>query len=292
MNYKHVYMRIISHAKSEVEASLRPKTKSQKYKFPNQYFEFHHILPKSLFPNWVQKGSNIVPLTAREHFFCHQLLTKIYPCKQMYLALRAFQHNPNADYKLTARDYESLKENNAKLKQQYFQSEEFKAKRREIASTFCKSPEYKEKCRIAALKSRTPEVKKKISEGCKKHFAEESAEAKALRYAKMSESRKNADHSKWKTRTNYTKLSTETKEKIREKVKAHHADPVYRQHISDTWKAWREKGNVSHKRSSRCIETGEFFLTLKNLKEKFGRDAIVALFSGNAAKTGLHYEFV
>lgn len=79
MNYRKVYMQIICNAKNEMSLGLRPKTKSQKYKFPNQYFEFHHILPKSLFPNWEKRKSNIIPLTAREHFFCHKLLTKIYP---------------------------------------------------------------------------------------------------------------------------------------------------------------------------------------------------------------------
>ena len=46
MNYRHVYMLIVEHAKSEMEKGLRPKTKYQKSSFPEQYFEFHHILPK------------------------------------------------------------------------------------------------------------------------------------------------------------------------------------------------------------------------------------------------------
>ena len=80
MNYRHVYMEIIFHAKQEMKLGLRPKNYYYKFKnFPNQYFEFHHTLPKSLYPNWSKKESNIVALTAREHFLCHQLLTKIYP---------------------------------------------------------------------------------------------------------------------------------------------------------------------------------------------------------------------
>lgn len=51
MNYKHVYMRIISHAKQEMNSGLRPKNQLDKKNFPNQYFELHHILPKSIFPN-------------------------------------------------------------------------------------------------------------------------------------------------------------------------------------------------------------------------------------------------
>lgn len=80
MNYRHVYMEIIFHVKQEMKLGLRPKNRYYKSKnFSNQYFEFHHILPRSLFPNWSKKESNIVALTAREHFFCHQLLAKIYP---------------------------------------------------------------------------------------------------------------------------------------------------------------------------------------------------------------------
>lgn len=49
MNYRHIYMCIVSNAQKQTELGLRPKTKSQRKKFPNQYFEFHHILPKVYF---------------------------------------------------------------------------------------------------------------------------------------------------------------------------------------------------------------------------------------------------
>lgn len=66
----------------------RPSTKYQKRKyFSNQYFEFHHVLPKSIFPLWAKRKSNIVSLTAQEHFFCHQLLTKIYLDSKLIFAL-------------------------------------------------------------------------------------------------------------------------------------------------------------------------------------------------------------
>lgn len=89
MNYRHVYMLIIEHAKSEMKNGLRPKSSYYRKNFPEQYFEFHHILPRSIFPNWIKRKSNIVALTAREHFFCHQLLTKIFPCREMFNALIA-----------------------------------------------------------------------------------------------------------------------------------------------------------------------------------------------------------
>ena len=46
----------------------------------NDYFEKHHIIPKSL--GGSNKVSNIVKLTAREHFVCHLLLTKMLSGKE------------------------------------------------------------------------------------------------------------------------------------------------------------------------------------------------------------------
>ena len=41
------------------------------------YSEVHHILPRSLYPEYANDQNNLVRLTAREHFICHWLLTKI-----------------------------------------------------------------------------------------------------------------------------------------------------------------------------------------------------------------------
>lgn len=106
MNYRHVYMLIVEHAKSEQRLGLRPKNKQQRKNFPDKYFEFHHILPKSIYPLWVKRESNIVPLTAREHFFCHQLLIKVYPCRQTYRALAMFTKNCHGKRILSSKQYE------------------------------------------------------------------------------------------------------------------------------------------------------------------------------------------
>lgn len=102
MNYRHVYMLIIEHAKSEEKLGLRKKGNGN-------YYEKHHILPKSLFPLWVNRKSNLVLLTAREHFFCHQLLIKIYPSRQMYRALSMFMKNCHGKRNLTPKQYESAR---------------------------------------------------------------------------------------------------------------------------------------------------------------------------------------
>lgn len=116
MNYRHVYMLIIEHAKSEMELGLRPKSKSEKRsKFNDCYFEFHHILPKSLYPNWSKRKSNLVALTAREHFFCHQLLVKIYPTYEMWGALFRLVKDGRPNRKVSSREYERIRINFSKL---------------------------------------------------------------------------------------------------------------------------------------------------------------------------------
>lgn len=98
------YVRVILFAKSQ----NRPKK-------DGNYYERHHILPKSLFPNWKTKKSNLVLLTAREHFIVHQLLIKIYPdSNEMKCAFVPFQR-PNADYEITTEEYEQIKRYNAEL---------------------------------------------------------------------------------------------------------------------------------------------------------------------------------
>jgi hypothetical protein len=82
----------------------------------NGYSESHHIIPKSL--GGTDILDNLVNLTAREHFICHWLLTKIYPSGEsnwkMLNALRMMRaENSNQERyatKITARVYEKLKE--------------------------------------------------------------------------------------------------------------------------------------------------------------------------------------
>lgn len=103
MNYRHIYMLIIEHAKSEEKLGLRKKGNGN-------YYERHHILPKSLFPLWAKRKSNLVLLTAREHFFCHQLLTKIYPNSNMFLSLWYLANDGQNKYLLkSSHEYEKLK---------------------------------------------------------------------------------------------------------------------------------------------------------------------------------------
>jgi len=108
MNYRHIYMRNNAHAKLEMKEGKRPLNHKDKKNFPNQYFEFHHIFPRSLFPQYKNFVQNLVALTAREHFFCHELLTKIWPSRQMYTAL--FYLSNDKKHKCSSKEYERIRE--------------------------------------------------------------------------------------------------------------------------------------------------------------------------------------
>lgn len=115
MNYRYVYMRIVSHARKEMSLGKRPTSRFTKYKF-SEYYEGHHILPRSLFPNWSNRKSNIVMLTAREHYFCHQLLTKIYPnSTELQYALYCFINFARYKKVINSKDFEKLRAEYSKL---------------------------------------------------------------------------------------------------------------------------------------------------------------------------------
>jgi hypothetical protein len=69
MNYSVIYQRLIEYRKQNPI---------------KDYTEKHHIIPKCV--DGTNKNSNLVRLTAREHFVAHQLLAKIYKTKGLIYA--------------------------------------------------------------------------------------------------------------------------------------------------------------------------------------------------------------
>ena len=89
------------------------------------YKETHHVIPRCL--GGGDNTDNLVDLTAREHFICHWLLTKMtngadqkkmaYACKMM---MHSHGHGQQR-YRITSSVYESLKQNlNTILKNRVF----------------------------------------------------------------------------------------------------------------------------------------------------------------------------
>ena len=98
MNYQRIYNQIIERAQNR---------KLEGYK------EKHHIIPKCIGGN--DDKSNLVNLTAREHFLCHKLLCEIHPYNHkllyaLWLMAIGKQKNKKYDaYKVTSREYERVK---------------------------------------------------------------------------------------------------------------------------------------------------------------------------------------
>lgn len=101
MNYKQIYDNIINY---RLDNPL------------NGYTERHHILPRSLGGN--DDKSNLVDLSAREHYICHLLLTKIYPkgSQEYYKMVNAYimmcnikNYNQKRYFKVNSKLYEHYK---------------------------------------------------------------------------------------------------------------------------------------------------------------------------------------
>jgi hypothetical protein len=130
MNYQKVYNAIINKAVSE--------NRDKKH----GYFEKHHILPKSL--GGSNKKSNLVLLTAKEHFLAHRLLVEMYPNrsyewqKMIYAAsffLASSKHHNREQ--ISSRFYEQIKKTLSEIKSGIPRSEETIAK---IKATKAKNP--------------------------------------------------------------------------------------------------------------------------------------------------------
>ena len=97
MNYQRIYNQIIERAKTRQL---------------DCYKEKHHIIPKCM--GGSNDESNLVELTAREHFLCHRLLCIMYPeDRKLKYALVLMnigkQKYKEADYQISSRVYEGLK---------------------------------------------------------------------------------------------------------------------------------------------------------------------------------------
>jgi 5-methylcytosine-specific restriction endonuclease McrA len=139
------------------------------------YVEKHHIIPKSLGGN--NSLENLVVLTAREHFVCHWLLTKMVEnTKHRYQMWNAFscmlyRERPGQQrYKVNGKTFENIKKEGAKIKSIKFSGSgnPMYGKRSELNPLFGikKSPEHIEKIRqgnlgtIRSLESRDKQSKK------------------------------------------------------------------------------------------------------------------------------------
>jgi hypothetical protein len=100
-------------------------TEQAKNRVLETYTESHHIVPRSL--GGSDEPNNLVNLTAREHFVCHWLLVKMTTGQEhhkMLNALRMMRAEKHGQQryttKITARVYESIKQEYAELQSKQF----------------------------------------------------------------------------------------------------------------------------------------------------------------------------
>lgn len=101
MNYNKIYNKIIDYRKINV---------------PTGYTETHHIIPKCV--GGTNDKTNLIKLTAKEHFICHLLLTKMYPnnsaeSNKLIHAFLLMCKITKSERYITSLEYNKLKTKNA-----------------------------------------------------------------------------------------------------------------------------------------------------------------------------------
>ena len=211
------------------------------------YTEKHHILPKSL--GGKDSAENLTNLTAREHFICHWLLTKIYSTgEEHWKMINAFRmmraENPRQQRyktKVTARVYENLKKEYSLL-----QSERYSGEKNPMYSDkFYRSKEGSERQRIAVSGqgngAKQADARKKISASklgkTREPFSKEWRE-------KLSASKQGENNNRYGV-----VVSIDTRKKISEAMKGRKQDPNTVARRAETQRALnmkREKKQCPH----------------------------------------------
>lgn len=132
------------------------------------YTEFHHIIPKCM--GGSDESTNLVSLTAREHFICHRLLVKMtegHIKSKLSFAVQAMAMSnryQNRNIKITSRTYQNIRELCSQAMKDLWKDEEFRQKMIMKTKERWKDEEYKQKM-IAQSKTnwKDPEYRKKVT---------------------------------------------------------------------------------------------------------------------------------
>ncbi len=172
MDYQKIYSQLILKAKER--------------KIVEGYKEVHHIVPKCM--QGADDMSNLVELTAKEHFIAHLLLTEIYPKSQKLkyaLWMMASMETANQNrYRVSSNLYKIIKEQIAKksiehknkisegLKKAYQQGKRVSNAGKKMPKEFGDKISKAKKGMIGTNKgiTMTEEQKKKISETLKNSY--------------------------------------------------------------------------------------------------------------------------
>lgn len=194
MNYKNIYNLLIEKAKART--------------VENVYVEKHHIVPQSM--GGTNDATNIVKLTAKEHFVAHHLLWKIHRNREMvhaFMLMCNIKRN-GIKYSVSAKEYQLLKEDNRKFRSEFMTgrigNNTGRVLSQEWKDNISKGQKghHRGKGNVSSFKGKkhSEESKKLISEkrkGIGTHFTPHSEETKQM----MRENRKGKTKVPWTERT-------------------------------------------------------------------------------------------
>lgn len=221
------------------------------------YTESHHIIPESLGGD--DSPENLTKLTAREHFICHWLLTKIYKDGDAYwkmlnaLRIMRAENKKQTRYstKITSRVYENLKkeysrlqsekvagQNNPMFGDKFYRSEEGFRKQKE-AVTGVKNGSKKPEARLKIANSKLGKKREEFDEEWKLNLANNHKSKKPGFDGSLSEDTKKriGDKLRGRKQSEEEKLarSLANKGKTREKKLCPHCNQMI---AVNTYKRW------------------------------------------------------
>lgn len=169
---------------------------------PPCYIEVHHVYPKSM--GGSNEKTNLAVLTAKEHFICHLLLTKMYPNSGELI--QAFMIMCNRTPNKNAENYKLNKE---------VHSQFMKDMREKIWT-----PEKREQFRIRGNELKNdPKYIKKVSDGVRKAYATTNLRQKIS----------NSSKENWKNPEYRKKVIKANKESWTEERRKKHSDTIKEQ---------------------------------------------------------------
>lgn len=230
------YIELVDDALNQLRVK-KPKTD------PNYvYYEYHHILPRCLFPDFGDVAENIVTLTAREHFMAHYYLTKIFDSRALDFAYWRLCTDGRGRM-ITAEEYELGKILAVQRSSELNSGRKLTTEQRQKISERLTGRVCQE------------ETKQKISNSHLGYRHTEEAKQK------MSDSRKGKPGRKW-TDEQRKSLSDKKKGKVVGKNVKDYMTPekyeLYRQHLSDSLKGHEVSEETRQKIKEKTVARGAF----------------------------------
>jgi hypothetical protein len=244
-------------------ALLNNRIKHKRSNVNYKYYEKHHILPKAM--NGNDTNNNLVLLTAREHFICHKLLTKMtvgpayHKMCNALLCMSRSRYNQDR-YIISSRDFAYIRKCVADKNSALF-------------SGVPKSPAHKEKIRLANTGGvRSNEYKEYCKERNKKSWAEGVFDTRPCHSQETKEKIKSA-------RQNQI-ITNETKKKISKSMTGKKHSELTKKKMSAARKTiprtWIKQPNERIYGQILLVDL-EYWLSLGWVKGKYQKDAICVI---------------